>query len=123
LKNHILVDGRLLQTNKTWSQLKERQKAWIGELLRNEYMLLAQDAGRSLHKDEYGVIVSRVYEQIEKREIWIPFNEVRQYFSSKVARYRKSFQNTQKEMSKTSLNERLNIGVEPVPIKPSIQLF
>lgn len=75
-------------------------------------MRLAQDVGRPLHKDEYGVIVSRVYEQIEKREIWIPFNEVRRYFSAKVARYRKSFQNTQKEMRKTSLNERLNIAIK-----------
>lgn len=101
MKNHILVDGQLLQTNKTWSQLKERQKAWIGELLRDEYMLFAQDVGRPLHKAEYGIIESRVYEQIEKRGIWIPFDEMSRYFTSKVARYTKSFQDTQKEMHKT----------------------
>ncbi|WP_163529519.1 hypothetical protein [Halobacillus ihumii] len=29
MKNHIKVNGKLLQTNKRFSQLKERQKNWI----------------------------------------------------------------------------------------------
>ncbi len=29
MKNHIKVNGKLLQTNKRFSQLKESQKNWI----------------------------------------------------------------------------------------------
>lgn len=97
MKNHILVNGQLLQTNKKWSHLKERQKAWIAELLRNEYMNLAQELGRTLKKGEHEIVLNKVYEQIEKRKIWIPFSEVKKYFSSKVNRYRKSFKAVQKE--------------------------
>lgn len=107
MKNHILVNGQLLQTNKKWSHLKERQKAWIADLLRNEYIRLAQELGRIPNKDEYETILGRVYEQIERRGIWIPFKEVRRYFSSKVNRYRKSLQVIRSEMCKTSLNEHL----------------
>lgn len=92
LKNHIHVDGQLLQTNKTWSHLKERQKSWIAELLREEYMRRAQELGRNPKKDDYEAIVEIVYDQIERRGIWIPYNEVRRYFSSRVNRYRNSLE-------------------------------
>ena len=32
VKNHKLINGRLLQTNKKWSHLKQKQKNWICEI-------------------------------------------------------------------------------------------
>ena len=29
MKNHMRINGQLLQTNKKWSHLKEKQKNWI----------------------------------------------------------------------------------------------
>ena len=37
MKNHIRVNGQLLQTNKKWSHLKEKQKNWIMGTARREY--------------------------------------------------------------------------------------
>ncbi len=37
MKNHIRINGQLLQTNKKWSHLKEKQKTWIMETARREY--------------------------------------------------------------------------------------
>jgi len=37
MKNHELINGKLLQTNKKWSALKQSQKQWISEVVREEY--------------------------------------------------------------------------------------
>lgn len=63
MKNHVRVNGRLLQTNKTWSHLKERQKVLIAELLRSEYIRLTQELEHPPQKDKYEIILNRVYAQ------------------------------------------------------------
>ncbi|WP_028987553.1 hypothetical protein [Thermicanus aegyptius] len=100
MKNHVWVNGRLLQTNKTWSHLKERQKVWIAELLRSEYIRLGQKLGHPPQKDKYEIVLNRVYAQIEERGIWIPFGEVRRYFRSKVNRYRKALEAAEKKINR-----------------------
>ncbi|PFE95009.1 transposase, partial [Bacillus thuringiensis] len=37
MKNHIKVNGKILQTNKKWSHLKQRQRQHISNWLRREY--------------------------------------------------------------------------------------
>ena len=37
MKNHIRVNGQLLQTNKKWSHLKEKQQNWVMETAKREY--------------------------------------------------------------------------------------
>jgi len=37
MKNHVKVDGRLLQTNKKWPHLKAKQRAWIFEVAGEEH--------------------------------------------------------------------------------------
>lgn len=44
--------------------------------------------GRFPHKDEKLEIVDKVYEKIEERQIWIPYNEVYNHFLSKVIKLR-----------------------------------
>ena len=53
-KNHKIVDGRLIQTDKKFSALKSKQK-------------------------------------IQTAEIWIPYYEVRNYFSSKLNKWNKKY--------------------------------
>ena len=43
LKNHIRINGQLLQTNKKWNHLKAKQKAWIMETAKREYDHFVQD--------------------------------------------------------------------------------
>lgn len=58
MKNHIVIDGRILQTNKRWSDLKLSQREWITNLLKEHTL------------DE-------VYAQIQDRGIWIPYAEIK----------------------------------------------
>lgn len=51
-----------------------------------EYVI---ENGRFPHKDEKFEIVDKVYEKIEERQIWIPYDEVYNHFLSKVIKLRK----------------------------------
>ena len=51
-----------------------------------EYII---ENGRFPHKDEKFEIVDKVYEKIEERQIWIPYDEVYNHFLSKVIKLRK----------------------------------
>ena len=75
MKNHIRVDGRLLQTNKKWSNLKESQKAWISEVTGAEYDKYIAEHKASPRSGEKDVIIAAVYSKIEARGIWIPYGE------------------------------------------------
>ena len=91
LKNHIRVNGRLLQTNKKFSALKLRQKEWIASLLRSKTISLILEHQRQLKRPERERILQETLIAIEQKGIWIPDCEVRRYYDSKVQRYYKSF--------------------------------
>ena len=83
MKNHVMVDGRLLQTNKKWSALKNSQKEKIANWLRavtEEYYL---QYGEYPFEDHAMEIVDKVYDQIEEAGIWIPYDEVYDYYNGK----------------------------------------
>ena len=37
MKNHKIVNGRLLQTNKKWSHLKRSQRTWIADITKKAH--------------------------------------------------------------------------------------
>lgn len=79
-KNHVKVDGRLLQTNKKYSQLKLKQKERISQWMYQEtknYCQKYQTFPEDKHLDQ---IVGGVYERIEAAGIWIPYGEVRKHY-------------------------------------------
>ena len=55
-----------------------------------EYVI---ENGRFPHKDEKYEIVDKVYEKIEERQIWIPYDEVYNHFLSKVTKLKKRLKN------------------------------
>ena len=80
-KNHEFVGGKLLQTNKKFSQLKEKQKALIAEWFFVECDSFYKNNIRlPSSKSETEVILDLVYERIQEHDIWIPFGEIKQYF-------------------------------------------
>ena len=88
-KNHELIDGRLLQTNKKFSKLKESQKNLIAEWLYEECLEFFKQTKRfPSSKNEKEIILDVVYQKIEECNIWIPFIEVKQYFSKKQTKLR-----------------------------------
>ena len=46
MKNYMRINGQLLQTNKKWSHLKERQKNWIMETARQENDRFVRERGK-----------------------------------------------------------------------------
>ena len=82
-KNHKMIDGRLLQTNKKYSQLKMKQKEKIAEWMfqaTRVYYMKKCTFPNDKHLEE---VVDSVYEKIEDAEIWIPYGEVFKHYKSK----------------------------------------
>ncbi|UOQ95098.1 hypothetical protein MUO14_09285 [Halobacillus shinanisalinarum] len=93
MKNHIKVNGKLLQTNKRFSQLKQSQKNWIATELYKLYheKMKERRTTRKLPPEHRDAVISSLYEQIQNREIWIPYGEVEKYAFSKTTKIVKSF--------------------------------
>ena len=89
MKNHEMINGKLLQTNKKFSHLKERQKVRISEWLYEYYKEYIDKNGREPFKDE---IVQAVYEKIEDAEIWLPLDELYGYYVSRKNRLGKRYE-------------------------------
>ena len=86
MKNHIYENGKLLQTNKKFSQLKQAQKEKIYNWLKASYKESVLTKVPLKKQNDY--VLDAVYEQIQSAEIWLPFNELEQFYYSKKARIR-----------------------------------
>ena len=100
-KNHTMMDGKLLQTDKKYSRLKIKQKEkiaqWMFEETRDFYTKhYTFPSDRQLEK-----VVDAVYEKITEADIWIPYDEVWKHYRAKRAvfnsRVRKTFQEQEKD--------------------------
>jgi hypothetical protein len=93
MKNHIKVNGKILQTNKLFSQLKNSQKEWIATELYKLYhnKMKERRTTRKLPPNQRDIVTSSLYEQIQNRGIWIPYGEVKKYIFSKTTKIVKSF--------------------------------
>ena len=89
MKNHEWVDGKLLQTNKKYSQLKLKQKEkiyqWMYEAYRDKY----RELGKYPDLKDIDDILEPVMERIDEAEIWIPYGEVRKHFKGCMTQLRK----------------------------------
>ncbi len=82
MKNHVWVDGQLRQTNKQFSDLKQRQKERITQWMKEEteaYYRLHQRYPVGRQSED---VVDNVYASIERAGIWIPYGEVYQHYIS-----------------------------------------
>ncbi|RKQ17053.1 hypothetical protein D8M05_05105 [Oceanobacillus bengalensis] len=48
---------------------------------------------RKLPLEQREIVILSLYDQIERKEIWIPYDEVRKYVFSKITKIVKSFEN------------------------------
>lgn len=79
--------GRLLQSDKGWRDLKLKQREWISDELRTRYLAAYDATGKAPSKKECDAIVREVIGLIEARNIWIPSREVFAYFSGRKGRW------------------------------------
>lgn len=80
-KNHKMVDGRLLQTDKKYSNLKMKQKEniniWIVKEIRDFY----KNYGVMPRKEsDFQMVLDKLYGRIEAANIWIPYGEIHKKF-------------------------------------------
>ena len=105
-KNHEMIDGKLLQTNKKYAQLKLKQKEKIAEWMfqaTRDYYMKKYTFPNDKHLEE---VVDIVYEKIEDAEIWIPYGEVFKHYKSKRSDINKRI--------RRSLNEKEESRIEKV---------
>ena len=105
MKNHIRINGQLLQTNKKWSHLKEKQKTWIMETARREYDRFVRERGKLPVHGSKQQLNERIYEMIEAKGIWIPYGEVKRALDARIARWNRT--------AERENTEKLGEGKEP----------
>lgn len=80
-KNHKMVDGRLLQTDKKYSNLKMKQKENINRWIVDEIRAYYKANGRMPRKEqEFQTVLDKLYERIDAAGIWIPYGEIHKRF-------------------------------------------
>ena len=78
-----MIDGKMLQADKKYAQLKLKQKEKIAEWMfqvTRDYYTKKYTFPNDKHLEE---VVDAVYEKIETAEIWIPYGEVFKRYKSK----------------------------------------
>ncbi len=78
-----MVDGRLLQMNKSYGQLKQKQKEKISEWIYQAYRKQTED---NLSDEE---TLQFVFDRIEEAKIWIPDYEIVNRYRAKKSQFRK----------------------------------
>ena len=83
MSKHMRVNGQLLQLDKTFNQLKSRQKEKIFRWMFEETKAFYQKHGRFPTQKEEFQIVFAVYARIEAANIWIPDSEIFERYHKK----------------------------------------
>lgn len=81
MSKHKLVDGRLLQMNKTYKDLKNSQKDKIANWMYEAYKKQVNDG--ITYEQAFGLVM----EKITEAQIWIPDYEVEKKFRSMQMRF------------------------------------
>ena len=83
MKNHQVIDGRILQINKKFSALKESQKTKIAEWEYEAYKDCYLKYKKVPDKQREDEILFSVIDQIEAAEIWIPEDKITKHYQGR----------------------------------------
>lgn len=92
--------------NKTFKDLKQKQKARISEWLYIETLNFWRSNNRMPTKPDFDSILDIVYEKIKSAAIWIPYKEVAAYYQSRLNKYSQRIQRETSENSIHTLNSK-----------------
>ena len=85
--HHSLAYKMRANPNKTYKELKQKQKARISEWMFRAVCEYYCEHGEMPGEDEAAKITAAVYEKIKSMAIWVPYDEVSRVFLFKLARY------------------------------------
>lgn len=88
MSKHIEVNGRLVQVDKRYSDLKQRQKSHISQWLYDAYK---KQVAENMTDDE---ALAPVFDKIDEAQIWIPEREIRNIYRSKKTKFKKRMEAT-----------------------------
>ena len=88
LNPNQMINLNMINLNKRFSDLKEKQKAKIAEWLYIETYRFYKEHDHMPYHSEKQAVLDTVYAMIEKAGIRIPYAEVEIYYRSKISRYR-----------------------------------
>jgi len=83
MSKHIKVDGKLLQVNKSYSQLKNKQKMKITDWMYEAYK---KQMSEGISNEE---AVWYVREKIDEAQIWVPNFDIEKKYNSMKGRFKK----------------------------------
>ena len=83
MSKHKMVDGRLLQMNKSYGQLKQKQKEKISEWM---YQAYRKQTSENLSDEE---ALQLVFDRIEEAKIWIPDYEILNRYRAKKNQFKR----------------------------------
>ena len=75
-KNHVRVNGTLLQTNKNWSHLKQKQRDLIYETTRSEHKKYVEENNRLPMKAGKKKLIAVIEAKVDEHGIWLPSYEL-----------------------------------------------
>ena len=114
MKNHEWVDGKLLQTNKKYSHLKQKQRDNIYQWMYAGYKAFYEQHGQAPREKDADEVLASVFEKIEAAEIWIPAGEVYRH-------YRSIMPNLRKRLNKENNSKAAAlITIEPLSVALSV---
>ncbi len=96
------MNGQLLQTNKTFDMLKQRQKEKISEWMYAAYKRCMNDGKTKPAQTDDMRIIEEVLGQIKEAGIWIPDGEIYAYYERKNKRLLLRFE---KELERNGANK------------------
>ena len=118
MKNHEWVDGKLLQTNKKYSQLKLKQKEKIHEWMYIAFRDSFRKTGKYPGKKEDSEILDFVMQKIEDAEIWIPWHEVEKHYKGVKSRLNKRYK--KEKVKRLIQDQQVSIVIEPLDADLSV---
>lgn len=114
MKNHEWVDGKLLQMNKKYSQLKLKQKEKIHEWMYIAFRDSYKKTGKFPGKREDEDILDAVMQKINDAEIWIPWYEVEKHYKGVKSRLNKRYK--KEKVKKLIQDQQVSIEIEPLEV-------
>ncbi len=85
--HHSLAYKMRAKPNKTYKELKQKQKAKIGEWAFQSTCEYYREHGKMPEGDAAEKIAARVYDKVKSAAIWVPYDEFYKAFLHKLPRY------------------------------------
>lgn len=85
--HHSLAYKQQKQPNKTYKDLKQKQKMKIADWMFRETCIFYKENGEIPNEEVAKQIIDRIYEKLKSLAIWVPYEEVYRAYLLKLPRY------------------------------------